>query len=127
MNIRFQTVILVVVTGMALLSLGCPLGDDGTIITLKNQTSIPVKVDISWVTQESTNLPSVLPYETNKNRILMPGVIDGIGTGIEPQREQGIDFKYYITVITEAGELWQKVFTWDELDKMDWTITIELR
>ena len=105
----------------------CPIiGDPGTGVILENRTSVSVKVDIRKVKLDYTGVPDVEPYAKNGNPVVPPGETLEMSTLIYPGREIGSKYKYFVTVITESDTiLWQQVFTWDELDAMDWTIIIE--
>jgi hypothetical protein len=92
-------------------------------ITFDNRTSTTVKVYLDRVPLDYTGIPS----RTWKD----PGDIIGAGeskkfvTWVPDTRRSGLNYKYTIVAVTEQNEIvLSKVFTWDELHDMDWTVVI---
>jgi len=104
----------------------CPGVGYSQPVTVENRTSVSIKVDIRDVELDYTGTPDVKPYAKNRNPVVLPGEVIELWTVIDPERGFGIRLKYFVAVITESDTiLWQRIFTWDELNDMNWTLIIE--
>jgi hypothetical protein len=115
------TIVRFVVIGLVsiLFVTGC---DPYQIVSFNNQTSFLIQVDIDSVPLDYQGTPEFyyLPGE-----FINPGESKSYVTTIWPDRRGGIDSKYPASALNKAGEvIFYRVFTWDELNDMDWTIVI---
>ncbi len=113
--------LVVTILPLVLFAIGC---ERWQAITYVNQTPSTVKVDLSLVTPDYTDTPTL----TWNDR----GVVIGVGeskkylTPVPDSREGGIRYKYTVVAVTEKNEVvFSKVFTWDELHDMNWTVGIK--
>lgn len=131
MNKRFFLLTLLLVVAIALLlSVGC---DPEVPITYENLTSSTVWIDLDCVTHDFTG------WYTPQEKIVDDGPIPpgesstfwymGIPQGQEVGEQIG---KYVISAIVKEGDdtvgtvIWQRIYTWTELDNMGWYVIIEL-
>ena len=106
---------------------GCPLipwGEPYDAVTFENQTPFPIKVDIRSVSLDYSGTPSltwdapVVVIEAGRSQDLVAPLQ-------QDDREIGSMYKYAVAAVTETNEVvFSRVFTWDELDDMDWIIVI---
>ena len=83
---KLNMVTLAVVMGMACFVTGCPcVGDDGTVFSVTNNTTVPVKVTIAWTAQDDTKIPEVIPFQQNDGLLVLPNETEKSLTMVEPQ------------------------------------------
>jgi hypothetical protein len=92
-------------------------------ITYVNKTSITVKVYLGTVPLSYTGTPT--RSWNQPGDIIEASVSKELLTQVPPTKDAGTLNKYAIVAVTETNEVvLSKVFTWDELHDMDWTVVI---
>jgi len=120
---------LVIAVMMLLIAIGC---DKGPTITYENRASDPVWIDLGIVPHEFTGW-HIPRGETLDEGPILSGQSKGfIYFGIPMGREVGEQIgKYVISAIVKEGSdtvgtvIWQRIFTWTELDDMEWKVVIK--
>jgi hypothetical protein len=126
----FLLACLLVIAMVLLLAVGC---DPVLPITYENRTSSTLWIDVDCVPHEFTG-----PY-TPQEKIWDLGPIPPGESrtfeymGIPLDRELGEHIgKYVISAIVKEGDdtvgtvIWQRIYTWTELDNIGWKVIIEL-
>lgn len=109
---------------LLLLGVRC-FGDDATAVIVHNDTSVSVKVDILVVPLDN-NGTDIFSYQENSMSPISPGEDRRILTLIDPERKYGIQGKILVAAVAESEEVvYQRLFTWDELNSMEWRVVIE--
>jgi hypothetical protein len=99
---------------------GCP---DYITITYENQTSQPIQVDILNISPDSSVTPD-LTWDPDYKYTIDVGQSMNFSTGI-PKRRVTI-YKYAIVAVNDLNEnVFSKIYTWDELNNLNWTIVIK--
>jgi hypothetical protein len=126
----FLLACLLAIAVVLLASVSC---DSGPTITYENRTSSTVWIDVDLVPHEFTGW--FTPQEERiDNGPIPPGesrsfVYFDIPMGQELGERYG---KYVISAIVKEGDdtvgtvIWQRIYTWTELDDMGWEVIIEL-
>ncbi len=114
----------VLVVVLLALLMGC-VGERGTTVIIENRTDIPIIFDYKHVSLAYSG--PVTPTTGVLNpRFLSPGNTERYVTLIDPERPYGEREKYVLLALNEAREVvFQRTFTWDELNEMGWKVTIE--
>ena len=120
-------VFLAVILGF-LFCIGC---DGGPKITYRNDTQSTLWIDLDGVSKSFTGWHKPRIEITDRGPIL-PGQSRGFDyIEVPMEKEMGKRVKYAITAIAkdsaedEGLAVWQRIFTWTELDALDWKIVIE--
>jgi hypothetical protein len=93
-------------------------------ITFENQISIPIKFDISVVSVDYSGQPNINWNSTHD--ILNVGETKKYVTSVPDTRRGGINYKYAVVAVSETNEIvFSQIYTWDELNDMDWIIAIK--
>ncbi len=101
---------------------GC---DPGTTVTEENLTSVPVKTDYRAVRVDYSG-PVDLRDLTINQSVIQPGQEMRSTTLIHPKSRFGSREKYVFYAVTLSGEVvYQRTFTWDELNDLGWKVVIE--
>ncbi|MBF8267439.1 MAG: hypothetical protein HW388_947 [Dehalococcoidia bacterium] len=109
---------------------GC---DPTTIITEENRTSFPVKSSEEWVLPDYSGPVALSDLTYNYYvkppedlHVIPPGEEMEFVTGIHPKRSYGSREKYLWYAVNLSGEVvYQRTFTWDELNSQGWKVVIE--
>jgi len=105
---------------LVLFAAGC---DPYQVITVDNQASYPIKVDIRSVDLDYSGTPS-LTWDAPAV-LIEAGKSQGAVAPIWDDRTVGSMNKYVVIAVTQTNEVvFSRVFTWDELHDMNWTIVI---
>ncbi len=126
----FLAVCFLAISMMLPVSVGC---DSGPTIAYENHTSSTVWINVDIVAHEFTG-PYTPREEISNNGPILPGengsfVYFEIPMGREVGEQVG---KYVISAIVKEGDdtvgtvIWQRIYTWTELDNMGWEVVIEL-
>ena len=93
-------------------------------LTFENRAATPVNVTIAKVPLDYTeNLSGTWD---DPNLILKPGELKKTVTDVPDNRRGGIRSKYIVLAVTETNAVvFYKIYTWDELREMEWTVVIE--
>ena len=121
-----RTLPLVLVVALLTAGVAC-FGDRGTVVKFENHTAVPVKVHVKSVSLDfsGTYTPSA-SYAGLATTPLQPGETVRFATLIHPKREYGIQAKYLVAAVAETNQVvYERVFTWDELDALGWRVVIE--
>ncbi len=93
-------------------------------IVYKNETSSPVTIDLSVVPLNYNDTPT-LSWNGS-------GVVIGVGeakeylTPVSDSKKSSTRQKYTVIAVTETNDVvFSKIFTWDELHDMGWTVVIK--
>ena len=119
---RLRTVSVVIVGLLfGLLATSC---DNWQSITFDNQTLSLIKVDIRSVPLDYVGAPRSFTYDAQVVPI-EPRESKKFLTSIPIGRSGGVMKRYSIVAVAETNEtVLYKVFTWDELHDMNWTVVI---
>lgn len=101
---------------------GC---DPSAIIIAINRTSVPVKISNVSVPVDYEGLVK-LPNLAYYTYVVQASEEMKFVTEIYPKRNYGSERKYNYYAVNLSGEVvFQRMFTWDELDSQDWKVVIE--
>jgi hypothetical protein len=105
---------------MCFISSGC---EPYKSITINNNTSFPVQVDIINLPTEYSAIPNFI--WDSQNVIIQPGSSQEYIALISQDRSIGNKSKYTVIAINDANiNLFFHVYTWDELNEMGWRVVI---
>jgi hypothetical protein len=117
---HFSGVCLTISLLILLLASGC---EPYQKVTIDNQTSSPLKVDVRNVSLDYSGTPK-FSWKTQVE-IIQPGLSQKYIAMISKDRSIGIKNKYTVMAIDETNKvLFFKIFTWNELHDMDWRVVI---
>ena len=109
---------------LAFFAIGC---DDYQVVTFDNQASFSIKVDMRSVSLDYSGTPS-LTWE-DPVVIIEAGQSQGlVGPRLAKTRKAATmrGKKFVVVAVNETNEIvFSKVFTWDELHDMNWTVVIK--
>ena len=113
--VRFAVIALVSILYVT----GCePYGS----VNFDNQTTFSIQVDIKSVPLDYQGTPE---FDYLSGDFIKPGESKEYGTHARRGRSVGTRSKYPVSAVNEAGEvIFYRIYTWDELYDMDWTIVI---
>lgn len=96
-------------------------------VTVVNGLTVPIEFSQVSVRSDYTGMLDLLYLDLTDNRSLTPAGQQGmLSTLISPDRDEGILRKYLWYAVDLSGEVvYQKMFTWDELNDMGWRVEIE--
>ncbi len=110
-----------IVIGLVLIlfAAGC---DPYQVITFDNQTPFTIQVDIISVPLDYQGTPE---FNFPLGDVIKAGESKKYVAPVQDDRTVGAERKYPVEAVTETGEVvFSRVFTWDELHDMNWTIVI---
>ena len=111
-----------IIIGLVLLLLVSGCDPFYQVITFDNQTSFPIQVDIKSVPLDYQDIPE---FNYTPGDFITTGESKKYVTSVQDDRTIGSERKYPVAAVTETGEvIFYRVFTWDELHDMDWTVVI---
>ena len=109
--------------------LGIPLFvacDPATPITFENRMGMPIIADYQGVTLYYSGAATSVIGRVKNPLVIQPGATQQLSTSIHPKREYGAREKYIMYAENEVGEIvYQRTFTWDELNDLGWKVVIE--
>ncbi len=118
---RFRNSCIMVGLAIALFLTGC---EPYKIITYDNQTKSSIKVTVRAVELEYFNEPISFTYDAHVPPI-EAGKSQGFVSNISEEKLLGARYKYMVVAINETNKVvFSKVYTWDELNKMNWVVVI---
>lgn len=104
---------------LVLFAVGC---DPLQAVTFDNQAPIDVKLDIRTVPLDYSGNPRL---NWNDPGVIINAFQSKTIAGVRKTREGGGRYKYSVIAVTETNEVvFFKIFTWDELHDMNWTVVI---
>lgn len=95
------------------------------VITVENQTSLPIKAEIWDVPLDYTGTP-YLSYRDSRRKPVSPGESRKYAARVSRDRILGSQWKYVVVCADETTAIvYSRVFAWDELQDMGWRIEVE--
>ena len=126
---HFSIIVIILLVLLIITTTGC---DNGPTITYENRTPYSIWIEVDVVDHDFTGWHQPSEKITDEGPI-QPGASEAwMYIDIPLGRELGEHFgKYVISAIVKdapdsSGEvIYQKIFTWTELNEMDWKVVIE--
>ena len=104
-------------------------GDPGTVITVANRLSEPIKFGAFPVGLDFNgrfHMTTEFEWRNLQIREVPPNHELRMGTSILPNRKYGSRNKYLVVAITPKDiAAYERLFTWDELEQLGWRVVIE--
>jgi hypothetical protein len=120
MKIRISLCLLIFVIFTSIFMTGCP---DYVPITFENQTSRPIQADIWNVSLDYSDTPKIT-WDPNYENSIDVGQSKKFGSKIPTERVTRT--KFVVAAVNDLNQVvFSKIYKWDELKDLNWTIVIK--